>query len=79
MRFIEEPNQILRYALMKGLQFSTFASHTGTYMAVTLFHSSALALDGGRPVYIARDIPLTIIVAINCLPQQFHVLFCVKN
>lgn len=48
MRFIEEPNQILRYALMKGLQFTTFAAHTGSYMATTLFHSSALALDGGK-------------------------------
>lgn len=56
MRFIEEPNQILRYALMKGLKFSTFAPHTGSYMAQTLFHSSALALDGGRLVYAARDI-----------------------
>lgn len=47
MQYIEPPNQILRYALMKGLRISTFAEHTGSFIAITLYSTSALALDGG--------------------------------
>ena len=47
MRYIEPPNQILRYALIQGLKIDSFAQHVGSFIAVSLFHTSALALDGG--------------------------------
>ena len=47
MRYIEPPNQILRYALIQGLKIESFAPHVGSFIAVSLFHTSALALDGG--------------------------------
>ena len=47
MRYIEPPNQILRYALIQGLKIDSFAEHVGSFIAVSLFHTSALALDGG--------------------------------
>ena len=47
MRFIEAPHIILRKAFIQGLRFSTFADDLSTFMAKTLFNTSALALNGG--------------------------------
>jgi len=47
MRFVEAPNQILRKALIQGLKVTTFAPHLGNFIALTLYGSSALRLDGG--------------------------------
>lgn len=47
MRFIEAPHIILRKALIQGARITSFASHIATFLAKTLFHTSALALDGG--------------------------------
>ena len=47
MRFIESPHIILRKAFIQGLKFTTFADDLSTFLAKTLFNTSALALDGG--------------------------------
>ena len=52
MQFVPPPNQILRYALIQGLRISSFATHVGSFIATTLFESSALALDGGTYVQL---------------------------
>eukprot|EP00752_Nemacystus_decipiens_P005063 g4597.t1 len=46
MRYIEPPHVILRLGLIKGLRYSTLAADMGTYLARTLFFSSALHLSG---------------------------------
>lgn len=47
MRFVEEPHLILRKAFIAGMEISTWADHLSTWMARTLFGTSALAMDGG--------------------------------
>jgi 5-methylthioribose kinase len=47
MRFVEEPHLILRKAFIQGMKITTFADHTSTFMAKTLYGTSALAMDGG--------------------------------
>ena len=47
MRFVEPPHLILRKALIAGQRIYSFAEHTATFLANTLFASSALNLDGG--------------------------------
>lgn len=39
---------ILRLGLIKGLRYSTLAADMGTYLARTLFFSSALHLSGSE-------------------------------
>ena len=51
MQYVEPPNQILRYALIQGLRISSFAQHVGSFIAVSLFKTSALALDGGADTW----------------------------
>lgn len=47
MRFIEPPHIILRKSLIQNQRVTSFAVDIGTFMAQTLFGTSALALDGG--------------------------------
>ena len=47
MRFIEEPHLILRKAFIGNMKITTWAEHLSTWMAQTLFGTSALAIDGG--------------------------------
>lgn len=47
MRFIEAPHIILRKALINNDRVSSFAVDVATFMAQTLFGTSALALEGG--------------------------------
>lgn len=47
MRFVEPPHIILRKALIAGSRLSSFAGHLASFLARSLFGSSALALDGG--------------------------------
>lgn len=47
MRFIEPPHIILRKSLIQNQRVTSFAADIGTFMAQTLFGTSALALDGG--------------------------------
>ncbi|CAM9692751.1 unnamed protein product [Ectocarpus sp. 6 AP-2014] len=44
----EPPHVILRLGLIQGLRYSTLAADMGTYLARTLFFSSALHLTGSR-------------------------------
>ncbi|CAN0564499.1 unnamed protein product, partial [Ectocarpus sp. 12 AP-2014] len=48
MRYIEPPHIILRLGLIRGLRYSTLAVDMGTYLARTLFFSSALHLTGSQ-------------------------------
>ena len=47
MRFVEPPNLILRKVLIAGTRLSTMSDHISTFLARTLFGTSALLLDGG--------------------------------
>lgn len=47
MKYIEPPHLILRKTLIKNLKITTWAKDIGTFMAETLFGTSAIALDGG--------------------------------
>ena len=47
MRYVEPPNAILRKHLVEGNRLPHVAAHVGSFMARTLFGTSALALDGG--------------------------------
>lgn len=47
MRFIEPPHIILRKSLIQNQRVTSFAAEIGTFMAQTLFGTSALALEGG--------------------------------
>lgn len=44
----EPPHMILRAGLIKGLRYSTMAADMGTFLAKTLFFSSALHLTGAQ-------------------------------
>ncbi len=46
MRFVAPPHLILRKAFIQGLRFSTFADHLSSFLARTLYGTSALALGG---------------------------------
>jgi 5-methylthioribose kinase len=46
MRFVEEPHIILRKSFIQGLKFSSWADHLSTFLANTLYGTSALALNG---------------------------------
>jgi 5-methylthioribose kinase len=48
MEYIAPPNMILRKAFIQGLKFSSFAQHLGSFLAKTLYGTSALALEGGQ-------------------------------
>lgn len=47
MRFVEPPHLILRKVLVAGSRISTMSEHISTFLARTLFGTSALFLDGG--------------------------------
>jgi 5-methylthioribose kinase len=47
MRYIEPPHIILRKGFMQGMRFSTLADDLSTFLANTLFGTSAICLDGG--------------------------------
>eukprot|EP01039_Chlorochromonas_danica_P005751 gene5751-6335_t len=47
MRYVEPPHIILRKALIGAQRLSTLATDLGTFVALTLFRSSALNLPGG--------------------------------
>ena len=47
MRYIEPPHLILRKHLIAGTKIPRFADDLSTFLAETLFGSSALYLDGG--------------------------------
>ena len=47
MRYIEPPHLILRKLLIRREKPSTFAKDLGSFLAKTLFGTSALALEGG--------------------------------
>ena len=44
MQYIPPPHIILRKAFLQGHRYSTFAAHLGTFLADTLFGTSALAI-----------------------------------
>ena len=48
MYFVPEPHLILRKAFITGVKISSFADHLSTFLANTLFGTSALNMEGGQ-------------------------------
>lgn len=47
MRFVESPHLILRKVLIAGTRLTTMSDHISTFLARSLFGTSALCIDGG--------------------------------